>query len=313
VINRLKYLRVSLLNSCNLNCFYCRPPQEYNEQHHSTNYDKFTSSFKLLHSLGVGKIRFTGGEPTLYKKLPDLIRFVKKLDSSIFTGITTNGVLMRQKARMLADAGLDSVNLSVDTLQKDKFYKITGRNRWQDVYEGILESIKYIPKVKINTVMIRNVNDNEAENLILFANKLKIDIRFIEYMPTKHNSKNSDEYISGDEIMNRLPYTFMRLKSDKSDASRYYAAPDLDIKVGFINPVSHSFCSNCNRIRLTSDGQLFGCLFSGTSFNLFNSLQDGYDETSVKVHELIQSKTYSGCSLLDNNMSHLPSFINIGG
>lgn len=313
MINRLKYLRVSLLNSCNLNCFYCRPPQEENEQKHSTNFNKFTSSFKLLHSLGIGKIRFTGGEPTLYKKLPDLIHFVKNLDPSIYTGITTNGVLMRQKAKTLADAGLDSVNLSIDTLKKDKFFKMTSRGRWLDVYQGIIESIKYIPKVKLNTVMIRNINDNEAEDLILFANELKIHIRFIEYMPTKHNSKNSDEYISGDDIINRLPYSLTRLRSEKSDASRYYTSPDLDIKIGFINPVSHPFCSGCNRVRLTSDGQLFGCLFSSKSFNLFDALNEGHEEASAKVHGLIKNKIYSGCSLNNNDLSQLPSFINIGG
>ncbi len=313
MINRLHYLRISLLNSCNLNCFYCRPPQEENEHSHSANFDYFTSSIKLLHSLGVEKIRFTGGEPTLYKKLPDLIRFVKELDSTIYTGITTNAILMNQKVELLAKAGLDSVNLSIDTLQKEKFCRVTGRDRWQDVIDGIKKSIQYIPKVKLNTVIIRNVNDTEVNTLIEFANNLKIDIRFIEFMPTKHKSQNSDEYISGDEIMSRLPYSFTPVKSDESAAARNYTSPDLQINVGFINPVSHSFCSMCNRIRLTSDGHLFGCLFSGTSFNLFEALQNGYENTSSHIRELIRNKTYSGCSINSNSNAHLPSFINIGG
>ncbi len=313
MINRLHYLRISLLNSCNLNCFYCRPPQEEIGKQDTANFDNFKSSIKLLHSLGVGKIRFTGGEPTLYNKLPDLIRFVKKYDTSIYTGITTNAVLMNQKAQSLAEAGLDSVNLSIDTLHKDKFCRITGRDRWQDVMDGINKSVQYIPKVKLNTVIIRNINDSEVTNLIKFANELKIDIRFIEFMPTKHNSQISDEYISGDEIMSSLPYSFTPTDSDQSSAARYFSSPELDIKVGFINPVSHSFCNMCNRIRLTSDGRLFGCLFSGASFNLFDALQNGQDNASSQIQELVRNKTYAGCSIDNNKNTHLPSFINMGG
>ncbi len=313
MINRIKYLRISLLNSCNLNCFYCRPPQQENDTYVSKNYTNYQNSIKLLHTLGVEKIRFTGGEPTLYKQLPELMQFVKKTDPNIHTAMTSNAILLKKKAEQFADAGLDSVNISIDTLKAKKFCSVTGRDKWQDMIDGIEESIKYIPKVKLNTVLIRGTNDDEANDLIQFANRLKIDIRFIEFMPTKLNSENSEQYISGDEIKKRLPYNFVSTKNDPSTAARYLSSPDLDIKVGFINPVSHSFCAMCNRIRLTSDGRLYGCLFSGASFNLFDSLEQGYETASKEVHRLIAEKTYKGCSRKTGDSAFFPSFVNMGG
>ena len=313
MINRIKYLRISLLNSCNLNCFYCRPPQQENDTFVTKNFKNYQNSIKLLHSLGVEKIRFTGGEPTLYKQLPELIKFVKKTDSDIHTAMTSNAILLRKKAKVLADAGLDSVNISIDTLDENRFCSVTGRNKYNDMLDGIIEATKHIPKVKLNTVLIRGTNDDETDNLIQFANKLKIDIRFIEFMPTKLKSENSDQYISGDEIKKSLPYQFTPITNDPSTAARYVTSPDLDIKVGFINPVSHSFCAMCNRIRLTSDGRLYGCLFSGASFNLFDSLQQGYDYASKEVHQLVANKTYTGCSRKTGDSAFFPSFINMGG
>ncbi len=313
MINRIKYLRISLLNSCNLNCFYCRPPQQENDTYVTKNYDNFQNSIKLLHTLGVEKIRFTGGEPTLYKQLPELIQFVKKTNPDIHTAMTSNAILLKKKAKTFADAGLDSVNISIDTLDENRFCSVTGRNKYKDMIDGIKESIKYIPKVKLNTVLIRGTNDDEAHDLIQFANKLKVDIRFIEFMPTKLNSENSDQYISGDEIKASLPYDFKPIKNDPSTAARYETSSDLDINVGFINPVSHSFCAMCNRIRLTSDGRLYGCLFSGESFNLFDALAKGYDVATNEVHQLVANKQYKGCSRKTGDSAFFPSFVNMGG
>jgi GTP 3',8-cyclase len=313
VINRIQYLRISLLNSCNLNCTYCRPAQVENDKLISGNFINYKNSIKFMLKLGVKKIRFTGGEPTLYKKLPELIQFVKELNPSIYTAITTNGILMKQRAKILADAGLDSVNISIDTLQKRKFQSITCKDKFEDVIDGIKYSIKELPKVKLNIVTIRNFNHQEVHQLIQFANSLNVDIRFIEYMPTRYNSHNNDEYMSGNNLMKLLPYNFKHVQSDKSSAAKYYTSDDLSINVGFINPVSHSFCENCNRIRLTSDGRLFGCLFSGASFNLFDTLKKGYNHTKSETETLIRNKKYSGCSLTTNNQSKFPSFVNMGG
>ena len=313
MINRIKYLRISLLNSCNLNCFYCRPPQQENDTFVSKNFDNYQNSIKLLHSLGVEKIRFTGGEPTLYKQLPELIQFVKETDLNIHTAMTSNAILLKKKAKTFAHSGLDSVNISIDTLDENRFCSVTGRNKYKDMIDGIEQAVKHIPKVKLNTVLIRGTNDDEANNLIQFANNLKIDIRFIEFMPTKLNSQNSDQYISGDEIKQSLPYTFTPIENDPSTAARYESSPQLDIKVGFINPVSHSFCAMCNRIRLTSDGRLYGCLFSGASFNLFDALQHGYDHASQEVDQLVAGKQYKGCSRKTGDSAFFPSFVNMGG
>ncbi|MFQ5453496.1 MAG: GTP 3',8-cyclase MoaA [Candidatus Zixiibacteriota bacterium] len=313
MVNRLGYLRVSLLNSCNLNCFYCRPLTNIEEKKYLTQINKFASSIKLLYSTGVRKVRFTGGEPTLYKNLPELISYTKKLDNSIHTSLTSNAVLLQKKARILAESGLDSINISVDTLDRKKFYHLTGENKLTDVLKGIIACLKFIPKVKLNTVMIKGFNDNEVNRLIKFADNLKVDIRFIEYMPTKYTASEYKEFIAGDDIKNNLPFALEPAKSDPSTAARYYRSPDLNIKVGFINPVSHSFCSQCNRIRLTSDGQLYSCLFSTDSFNLFDALKYGYDNASQLIHKLIHEKSFSGCSPFQSSLNNLPSFVNMGG
>jgi cyclic pyranopterin phosphate synthase len=213
----------------------------------------------------------------------------------------------------LAEAGLDSVNISIDTLDPKKFHELTGSDSFNKVIEGIKRATELFPTVKLNTVVIRDVNDTEVHQLIQFANDLKIDIRFIEYMPTSNNKQKRSEYISGDEIKKLLPYDFIASQIDRHAAARYYSAPELSIKVGFINPVSHSFCALCNRIRLTSDGRLYGCLFSNSSFNLFDALKKGYGSAADKIKLLIDNKKYSGCSNDNSQNSHSPSFLNMGG
>jgi cyclic pyranopterin phosphate synthase len=302
-----------LLSACNLNCAYCRPPGSEKSVKSDDNHQNFTAAISLLHDVGACKFRFTGGEPTLYKRLDDLVSHVKELSEENQIAITTNGVILADMAEKLAAVGLDSVNISLDTLSRPKFTSLTGCDRLLDVQRGIVAAVQQIPTVKLNSVMIRGTNDDEAKALIEYANELQIPIRFIEYMPTRHYSANREKYISGDELMSRLPYRFLPAQPDGSSAAKYYESPDLDIKVGFINPVSHSFCTECDRLRLASDGRLYSCLFSSQSTNLFAALSEGPEIAKRELSRLVDSKQFVGCSASGRTSSEPPSFTFIGG
>ncbi len=309
----IRYLRISLTNSCNLNCFYCSPNNEISNRKLVSDYDQLLKSIRFLHSAGVRKIRFTGGEPTLFKKLPELIRAVKEIDNSIYSGLTSNGLLLKNQARSLSQSGLDSINISIDSMIPSKFHEITGKNKLKNVIAGIEESIKYIPNVKLNTVLLKSQNSGEIIDIIEYANELGIDIRLIEFMPSKNVSKYEDNYISGETVRESLPYKLIPLNDYSTSAAYYYKCPELRIRIGFINPVSHPFCGNCNRIRLTSNGFLYGCLFAEDSFNLFESLNIGHRHTMREMKRLINNKNKCGWSDHTISENRLPSFINIGG
>jgi cyclic pyranopterin phosphate synthase len=267
----------------------------------------------LLHRLGVEKIRFTGGEPTLYKRLPDLVAHARSLDGSLHLGLTTNGLLLPKLAGRLAAAGLDSVNISLDTQDRERFKSITGVDALDRVVAGIEAAVANIGKVKLNCVLIRGVNDYEAEALVRFADRLSVDIRFIEFMPTRSTPSSDNRYIAGDTIRRRLSFDLTPTVSEAAAAARYYRAPDLKIRVGFINPVSHPFCAECDRLRLASDGQLYGCLFSGHAVNLFELLKRGDNAATTAVNRLIEAKQYLGCAGAAHSSDNLPSFISMGG
>ena len=296
-INRLRYLRVSLINACNLNCFYCRPAGTKSVAGNDPAvHTLFEKSIELLCQLGVRKVRFTGGEPTLYKRLPELIAFTKGIDPSITTAITTNGILLEQLSPKLADAGLDAINISLDTLSREQFRAMTTADAFDKVMRGITAAIKHIPVVKLNCVLIDGVNDHEAEAMIAFANRLGVDIRFIEYMPTKYASDKRRGYLSNEQLRQRLPYQLAPMTPDPASAARYFTAPELGIRVGFISPVSHPFCAGCDRLRLTSEGKLHGCLFSHQGLDLFSLLKEDSSQTIAAIKQLVASKTYRGCA-----------------
>lgn len=313
MIKNMRYLRMSLTSGCNLNCFYCRPSSEKQATVTMRSLDTCKSALQLLHKLGVRKVRFTGGEPTLNKHLPDLIKYTKQLDLKNITAITTNGMLMKRLSPSLASAGLDCANISLDTISREKFKKITEVDGLDQVIEGIDASIAHIKQVKLNCVVIKGINDDELEALARFAAERSIDIRYIEYMPTKHNSKDSRGYLSGDDVRASLPFDLQPIETEPSAAARYFYSPELNIRIGFINPVSHSFCAQCDRLRLASDGQLYGCLFSGDSVNLFSLLDESYEYAEEKISQLMSDKQYIGCPKTFGADTTLPSFIDMGG
>ncbi len=313
-LNRIEYLRISLLTACNLNCRYCRPVDSRVPTTHSeADPVKLASAIAFLCGLGVRKIRFTGGEPTLYTLLPETISLTKRRAAGIHTCLTTNGLLLARQAATLADSGLDSVNISLDTIRSGRFRAITGTDGLSNVLDGITAAQRYIASVKLNCVVMRGVNDDEVEELITFADSRGVDIRFIEYMPTSLRAHESRGYLSSESLISRLPYELSPIEQTDSSAARYYRSTDLRIRVGFISPVSRPFCKSCNRVRLTSDGKLYSCLFSEESLNLFDLLQSGQDLAVEQIHSLISTKRFAGCSDVGAAGYCRPAFVVMGG
>jgi len=312
-MNRMPdYLRVSLLSACNLQCAYCRPAGK-KRCDISAPRDKVQSAIRFLYDRGIRKIRFTGGEPTLSKDLCGLVADIKAIDSTVHTAITSNGVLLRSLAPSLSGAGLDSANISIDTLNPDNFHRLTGKPYLKRVIEGIDAAVEYIPKVKLNCVLMRGVNDSEAESLIRFADERGLDMRFIEFMPNRYSTPGDRRYISGTEIRDRLPWDLKEIPGNPGNAARYYGNPSLKIKVGFISSVSHPFCSGCNRIRLTADGLLYTCLYDSRRIDLFKLIEDDISLAGSEYKRLVESKRFRGCHSEVDSDNILPSFSAIGG
>lgn len=311
--NLARYLRVSLVNRCNLACSYCQPNGSESPSIKRTDPAIFMQAIGLLCKTGIRKVRFTGGEPTLYKDLPELVSFTKSLADNMQVAVTSNGLLLDRLAEPLAEAGLDSVNISLDTTDPEKFTRITGSDLLTKVIGGIEAAIRYIPQVKMNCVVMAGVNDDEVESMIRLADSLGVDIRFIEFMPAKNPNGHHNLFVSGASIRASLPFKLTRIDAPASAAARYYQSDQLGIRVGFIDPVSHSFCAQCDRIRLASDGRLYGCLFSGNNFNLLNALAKGEAAALQQVQQLVAAKQYLGCSAVNQRPDDLPSFVNIGG
>lgn len=306
------YLRISLLSACNLRCSYCKPDSKRLPSI-TAPIDRMRSAIQFLYRFGIRKIRFTGGEPTLYKGLSELVSFVKSMDGDIHTAVTSNGVFLRSKAGELAVAGLDSINVSLDTLDSVKFHMLTGSDVLDDVISGIDAAARHIGNVKLNCVLIRDFNDKEADRLISFAANRGLDIRFIEFMPNRYSAPGDPRFVSGEEIRNQLPWDFRRLPGNPNSAARYYSASPLKIKIGFISPVSHPFCASCNRIRLTADGLLYNCLYDSTRLNLFDLLENDPERAQAEFEKLLRAKRFSGCNSNIHFAETLPSFSAIGG
>ena len=307
-----RYLRVSLLSACNLRCSYCQPTSR-RQRTVSAPDDKVRSAIRFLHGLGIRKVRFTGGEPTLSRGLGGLVSFVKALDGAVQTAITSNGVLLEAQAAELASAGLDSANISLDTLDPARFRALAGRDRLNQVFSGIDAAARHIDRVKLNSVLMRGVNHDEAEELIRFADRRGLDIRFIEFMPNRFSAPGDGRFISSREVRDRLPWDLHASPGKPNSAARYYTTPALKIRVGFISSVSHPFCNGCDRVRLTANGQLYTCLFDSSNINLFDLLAVDDGRAQAEFRNLVRSKHPGGCQSKAGAAASLPSFSAMGG
>ena len=288
---KIDYLRVSVTSRCNFRCLYCMPttPFSWEPKENLLSYEDMFKFIKIAIDNGITKIRLTGGEPLLRKDLDKFIKMIAEY-KDIDLALTTNGYFLKGYSKLLKDAGLKRINISLDSLNKETYKKIAQKDVFDNVIDGINEAINVGLKVKLNSVILKGINDNEIEKLYEWAKQKNIIIRFIEYMEN-HTADNDIKGISSEEVLNILSknHTFKELERDNSPAL-YYEDEDGYI-FGLIAPHDDSFCKNCNRIRLTAEGYLIPCLFFDESYQIKEAIKKGNIKEATNIlKKVIQEK-----------------------
>lgn len=290
---KINYLRVSVTDLCNLRCKYCMPEEGVVQKTHNEilSLEEIYQIIECSSKLGIDKIRITGGEPLVRKGVTNLIERISKIEAIKDIAITTNGVLLSKYADDLKKAGVKRVNISLDTLDDKKFKEITRCGKLSDVLKGIEVALKVgLTPIKINTVLIGGFNDDEIEKLTDLTIDNEIDVRFIELMPIGHASKWSKEkFISNEIILDKIP-GLISLPQEPGVTAKHYKIPNAKGKIGLISPISHEFCSACNRIRLTSDGKIKPCLHSDKEIDLKHIIRNDKSKLKETLENAILAK-----------------------
>jgi GTP 3',8-cyclase len=287
-----KKLRISVTDRCNMRCIYCMPTNntDWFEQESILTFDEIIRVVTILADLGVDRIRLTGGEPLVRPNISILIKGLSKVAGIKAISMTTNGLGLQSAASDLTNAGLGSVNVSLDTLRNNRFKAINGVYGLENVLRGIQAAEDVGLHVKINTVMIRGWNDDEVVEFAEFARRTNYTVRFIEFMPLDGTSLwGSHLVVSKAEIIQKLAsegIEIVPLFNDNSEPARLFTFVDKRGTIGFIPSITEPFCVNCDRIRLTSDGKLLTCLYEKPGKDLKEVLRDGKSNKEIEGHIL---------------------------
>ena len=280
----ISYLRVSVTDKCNLKCFYCRPDNsEFVPHEEILRYEEITKIVRAMTKYGLRKVRITGGEPLVRPNLDELVRMLREIPEIQDISLTTNAITLAKHAESLRKAGLDRLNISIDSLKPDLFYQIT-KGRLEDVLEGIRVSKELgFDPIKINAVIVKGLNENEALDFVEFGKEYGVEVRFIEMMPIGaeqiHWSKDLVKPL--EEIKRKIEEKYGKLIpaiSIGSGAARVYKIPKLGTKVGFITPMSNPFCDGCSKLRLTAEGHIKLCLRTDDEIDIKTVVRNGTDE-----------------------------------
>ncbi len=271
------YLRISVTDRCNFNCFYCKPYSKFgwNKKENILSFEEIIKLVEIFSSLGIKKVRITGGEPLLRKDIESLIKNISQRRLAERIGITTNGYFLEEKAEALKKSGLDSVNVSLDSLSPRNFKCISKTDALNRVLPGIERAIELgFEEVKINMVVIRGVNDDEILDFVEFFKNKNVHLRFIEFMPFFNNGWEKDKFLPNEIVRTIISRQYELLPvDDGGTVAKNYRLDGLKSIIGFISPNSFPFCNGCSRLRLTSDGKLRLCLFSSEEFDLRHLLK----------------------------------------
>lgn len=312
---KIEYLRVSLTDRCNFRCRYCMPEEGICKKLHDDmlSMEEFEMAIKVAASLGIKKIRYTGGEPLIKNGVVDLIRKTKSIKGIEEICMTTNASLLKSYAKDLKNAGLDRLNISLDTLDRNKFKYITRIGDYDATMEGIEEAYKVgFKKIKINAVLIGGFNDDEIIDLAEITLKKNMDVRFIELMPMTDNKDfDKNSYIPYTVALEKIKEKYPNIKEVKRDkaVAKYYHIDGALADVGFISPVSCHFCKECNRIRLTADGNIKPCLHSKDEISIkgLNESQmiEKFKEAILMKPEKHEVLSYDSKSKANRNMNQI--------
>jgi cyclic pyranopterin phosphate synthase len=313
------YLRVSLTDRCDLRCFYCMPEEQYDfaPAAHLMQSHEIEHLARLFVEQGIEKIRLTGGEPLVRKDAADILRRLGKLPVQLY--MTTNGVRVHEFIEVFREVGLAGINLSLDTLRRDRFLSITRRDRFVQVRRNLdLLLAEDIP-VKINTVVMRGVNEDEVKDFVALTNDLPIEVRFIEFMPFEGNRWSDDKVVTREEILALAGVPYSALPFQPEDTARRYAVPGYRGVFAIISTLTQPFCAGCNRLRLTADGKMKNCLFSKGEANLLQALRTGKDVLPQIIQNVLGKEKGLGGQLdrdyhrIDTDLLENRSMITIGG
>ena len=290
-------LRVSVTDRCNFRCRYCMPAEgmEWLDRSEILSFEEIERLVRVLAAMGVEDVRLTGGEPLARRGFPYLVSLLRAVDGVRDLSVTTNGYLLERDAAALVDAGIDRVNVSVDSLARDRFHEITRRDALPQVMRG-LEAIASFPEVrpiKVNAVAIRDFTEDEVFRFAELARTTEFQVRFIEFMPLDGDRAwEPSQVLTGDEVRALISrrYPLEEVGRDPHATARVYRFADGRGEIGFVNPVSQPFCADCNRIRLTADGQLRTCLFSMHETNLRDPLREG--ATDLELEGIIREAVW---------------------
>lgn len=294
------YLRLSLTERCNLRCTYCMPADgvPLKPKSEILTFEELGRLARLFASLGINKIRLTGGEPLVRKDVEHLAADLASIPGIDQLAMTTNGLLLESKLAALKSAGLTHLNISLDTLQSDRFNTITRRKGLEKVLRAIDCALEagYAP-VKINCVVLKGFNDDELFDFVEFGRKRPLDIRFIEFMPFQGNEWSPGEFMAYGEMLERLESRFglERLGPPGNEIAKGYRVPGFTGTVGFISSMSDHFCAGCNRVRVTADGNLKVCLFGKAEVSLRDAMRAGAGDDDLEdlIRAAVQRKKAS--------------------
>jgi len=315
------YLRLAVNEICNLRCIYCMPEAGIDFKPNYKILSK-TEIFKLLQittDLGVSKVRFTGGEPLLRKDILDIIKFTKNISTVKSIHLTTNGLLLASMLDELEDSGLTGVNISLDTLNSEKYKVISRRDSLSEVINSLNKAIEHnILKIKINVVAMRDFNDNELEDFINLTKKNKITVRFIELMPfDSHQIWKTGKFYKAKDIISDLKRKFENLIIDSGSSTEHhiFRVKGYKGKIAIIPSYTRSLCGQCNRIRITADGNLLNCLYSQNEINLLTPLRNNCSDLEIKkiIKEGMYKKSKDGWEAHKKGLELRNSMTQIGG
>jgi GTP 3',8-cyclase len=315
------YLRISMTDNCNLRCFYCMPEEgyEFTPASRLMQPDEIEAIAKIFVSQGINKIRLTGGEPLVRKDAADIIMRLSKLPVNLT--ITTNGTRLHEFVEVLENAGVKSLNISLDTLNKEKFNLMTRRNQFEKVYENIQLMIQKGFHVKVNMVVIKNLNHDEIIDFVQWTKDEPVHVRFIEFMPFTGNKWENKKVFTWQQILETVSGNFdiLPLEKEKHETAKKYIIPGHKGTFAVISTMSAPFCSDCNRMRLTADGKMKNCLFSQSETDLLTPFRNKEDILPLIYQSILDKKKALGGQFttdlekIETEKIHNRSMITIGG
>ncbi len=315
------YLRISLTDHCNLRCFYCIPEEDYifSKQDQLMTSDEIFQLSALFVKLGVNKIRLTGGEPLVRKDFPNILEKLSTLPVKLT--LTTNGVRIHEYMDLLKKNHCTSINLSLDTLNEDKFLLLTRRNHFQTVYNNMMSLVENGFQVKVNMVVMKGINADEVTDFVALTQQLPIDMRFIEFMPFEGNHWSAGKVVTMTEMLEQIQtkFEFDALPHEANETAKRFKVINHKGSFAIISTMSAPFCGDCNRLRLTADGKMKNCLFSNSETDLRSALRNNEDVERL-IQQNLKQKAKALGGQFDTDFEHLSpeqlknrSMISIGG